>query len=131
MKTKISRLILALVCLMTASTALAEGIDLKELRYMFENHLETNDGTTEYLFHLEYPMVVTVNHAGSQADSTVLRLWEKTEDGTEYAFTLNLTDAQAFLCLSLPAGHYKLTSSGKGERIHTSCLPELKTNIYA
>lgn len=38
MKTKISRLILALVCLMTASTALAEGIDLKELRYMFENH---------------------------------------------------------------------------------------------
>ena len=47
MKTKISRLILALVCLMTASTALAEGIDLKELRYMFENHLETNDGTTD------------------------------------------------------------------------------------
>ena len=160
MKTKISRLILALVCLMTASTALAEGIDLKELRYMFENHLETNDGTTEYLFHLEYPMVVTINHAGSQADSTVLRLWEKIEDETEYALTaeaydnsrafrtaylwnrtsavnkvrgdtLNLTDAQAFLCLSLSAGHYKLTSSGKGERIHTSCLPELKTNIYA
>lgn len=92
MKTKISRLILALVCLMAASTALAEGIDLKELRYVFENHLETNDGTTEYLFHLEYPMVVTVNHAGSQADSTALRLWEKTEDGTEYALAAEAHD---------------------------------------
>lgn len=159
MKTKISRLIMALACLMAASTALAEGIDLKELRYMYENHLESNDGTTEYLFHLEYPMVVTADHAGSLADSTSLHLWKRTKDGTEYALiteahdysrargtanlwnrisaankvkedTLKLTNAQAFFCQSLPAGHYKLTSSRKGKATHTSCLPELKTNIY-
>ena len=160
MKTIYSRLILVLFCLLGASTVLAEEIDLKELCVAYENHLETNDSTTEYLFHLEYPMVVIVDHARSLADSTSLRLWEREENGTKYTLvaeahdhirasrtaylwnrigavgkvrgdTLSITNAQAFFCLSLPAGHYKLTSSRKGERAHANCLPELKTHIYA
>ena len=160
MKTIYSRWILALVCLLSASTANAEEIDLKELCGTYENHLETNNSVTEYLFHLEHPMVVVIDHARSLADSTSIHLWEREENGTEYALvaeahdhlrtsrtaylwnrmgavgkvrgdTLSIIDAQAFLCLSLPAGHYKLTSSRKSESIHASCLPELKTHIYA
>lgn len=160
MKTTFSRLILAFAFLLAASTTSAEETDLKELRYIYENHIETNDVSTEYLFHLEYPMVVTVNHAGTLADSTSLCLWKRAEEGTAYALiteahdysrakrtaslwastdaagkvrgdTLNLTDAQAFVCMSLPAGYYKLTGTRKGEKLHSDCLPELKTNIYA
>lgn len=160
MKTTFSRLILAFAFLLAASATSAEETDLKELRYIYENHIETNDASTEYLFHLEYPMVVTVNHAGTLADSTSLCLWKRAEEGTAYALiteahdysrakrtaslwastdaagkvrgdTLNLTDAQAFICMSLPAGYYKLTGSRKGEKLHSDCLPELKTNIYA
>lgn len=160
MKTIFSRLILALAFLLAASATSAEETDLKELRYTYENHLTTNDSISEYLFHLEYPMIMTVNHAGSPADSTLLRLWKKAEGETEYTLvteahdysrasgtahlwnrigasgkvrgdTLAMRNAQAFLCRSLPAGHYKLTSLRKGERASTGCLPELKTNIYA
>lgn len=159
MKTIFSRLILALAFLLAASATSAEETDLKELRYTYENHLTTNDSISEYLFHLEYPMIMTVNHAGSPADSTLLRLWKKAEGETEYTLvteahdysrasgtahlwnrigasgkvrgdTLAMRNAQAFLCRSLPAGHYKLTSLRKGERASTGCLPELKTNIY-
>lgn len=160
MKTIYSRLILALVFLLAVSTVLAEETDLKELRYTYENHITTNDSITEYFFHLEHSMVLTVNHAGSLADSTSLRLWERMENGAEYTLvteaydytrafdtaylwnytgmagkvksdTLTLKNAQAFFCRSLPAGHYKLTSSRKGGGSSTGCLPELKTNIYA
>lgn len=160
MKTTFSRLILAFAFLLAASATSAEETDLKELRYIYENHIETNDASTEYLFHLEFPMVVTVNHAGTLADSTSLCLWKRAEEGTAYALiteahdysrakrtaslwastdaagkvrgdTLNLTDAQAFICMSLPAGYYKLTGVRKGEKLHSDCLPELKTNIYA
>ncbi|WP_458409424.1 RHS repeat domain-containing protein [Bacteroides congonensis] len=160
MKTIFSRLILALAFLLAASATSAEEIDLKELRYTYENHLMTNDSLSEYLFHLEYPMLMTVNHAGSPADSTSLRLWEKKEGETEYILvteahdhsrasgtahlwnrtgtsgkvredTLAMKNAQAFFCRILPAGYYKLTSIRKGERMSAGCLPELKTNIYA
>lgn len=160
MKTIFSRLILALVFLLATSATSAEETDLKELRYTYENHLTTNDSVSEYLFHLEYPMILTVNHAGSPADSTSLRLWEKKEGEAEYTLitevndhsrafgtahlwnrtgapgrvrgdTLALKKAQAFFCRSLPSGLYKLTSLRRGERVSTSCLPELITNIYA
>lgn len=160
MKTIFSRLILALVFLLATSATSAEETDLKELRYTYENHLTTNDSVSEYLFHLEYPMILTVNHAGSPADSTSLSLWERKEGETEYTLiteandhtrafgtahlwnrieasgkvrgdTLALKDAQAFFCRSLPSGHYKMTSLRKGERTSTDCVPELKTNIYA
>lgn len=160
MKTIFSRLILALVFLLATSATSAEETDLKELRYTYENHLTTNDSVSEYLFHLEYPMILTVNNAGSPADSTSLRLWERKEGETEYTLitevndhsrafgtahlwnqtgapgrvrgdTLGIKNAQAFFCRSLPAGHYKMTSLRKGERVSTDCVPELKTNIYA
>ena len=160
MKTTFSRLILVLVVLLAASVTSAEETDLKELRYIYENHIETNDSATEYIFHLKYPMVVTVNHAGTLSDSTTLCLWKRAEEGAAYALiteahdysrakrtaslwastdaagkvrgdTLNLTDAQAFICRSLPAGYYKLTGARKGKKIHSDCMPELKTNIYA
>lgn len=111
----------------------------------------TNDSLSEYLFHLEYPMLMTVNHAGSPADSTSLRLWEKKEGETEYILvteahdhsrasgtahlwnrtgtsgkvredTLAMKNAQAFFCRILPAGYYKLTSIRKGERMSARLL---------
>lgn len=97
MKTNIYKIMLAaLCCLLSASSVKADGIvDLKELRYGYENHLIASTSEVHYLFHLDYPMLVVINQAGSTAEKTSLALhsfFSGEENAAQYAFNMESKD---------------------------------------
>lgn len=161
MKTKIYKFVLAaLCCLLAATTVKAESIDLKELRYGYENHLVASNGETRYRFRLEFPMLVIIHQAKSLADSTSLSLFYRNENNPVYSpiaeskdksraastaylwressfyqqvinDTLALKPSQGFMCLALNAGEYEVASRTDVPYLAAGCSGELRTNIYA
>lgn len=153
-------MLIALSCLLATTAVKADEIDLKELRFGYENHLVSSGNEANYCFHLNQPMVVVIDQAESLPDSTSLSLYRKGENDAIYSLimeshdksrikqTMNLwnrfensskiiqdtvamKESQGFLCLALNAGDYELTSKGHDLTQEAPCGGVLRTNIYA